>query len=75
MPDHGPGPIDHLTGEQEDAIREAIGLVESGWWNCNGGKSAHQDYIDAIIDLYALLGETCTMTPSGQPAKHSRELA
>lgn len=33
-------PVDLLT-EVEDILDTAVGSLESEWWNCNGGKYAH----------------------------------
>lgn len=64
-------PIPNLDPEQEELIRDAIRMAEQAWWNCNAGALAHQYLMDTIINLHALLGETCTSTPAGKPAKHS----
>lgn len=69
-----PTEIQNLTEAQEDAIREAISTAEGAWWSCSGGNAAHQGFIDVIFDLSALLGEERTTTPSGLPAKHSRDV-
>lgn len=72
MTDRAELEITGLTFEQERVIEGAIDGVETAWWNCNGGESAHQSYIELLIDLHALLGRGYKQGPSGQPVVDTR---